>query len=303
LLQGRFRADATDAEGGGLIAIRIRFDGQVALVTGAGRGLGRAYADLLARRGAHVVVHDAGVAPDGTGNDPSVAERAVDEIRQRGGRADPAFEDLAVRGSAASLVTTTVERFGRLDVVVHNAGIAIRSTLSDLDDASLDRAVQVNGRAAVELLRAALPHMAERGYGRIVLTVSGHGLYPDASGYLVAYSVSKQMQFGLMNALSTDAAERGVLINAISPVAATRMLTRQVSPGSLAPEDVAPAVAFLASDACHFSGVVVRAADGKFSIGRYAVTSGIDMSGSRPIEPEALADAWAEVGGGSLAPP
>jgi NAD(P)-dependent dehydrogenase (short-subunit alcohol dehydrogenase family) len=232
-----------------------------------------------------------------------VTERAVREIRERGGRADPAFDDLGVPGSAASLVTATIERFRRLDAAVHNAGIAVRTTLSDLDDATLDRSLQINGRAAVELLRAALPHMVERGYGRVVLTVSGHGLYPDGSADLVAYSVSKQIQFGLLNALSADAAERGVLINAISPVAATRMLTRSVPPGSMLPEDVAPAVAFLASDACHFSGVVVRAADGKFSIGRYAVSAGIDLSGSRPIQPEALADAWAEVAGGSLAPP
>jgi NAD(P)-dependent dehydrogenase (short-subunit alcohol dehydrogenase family) len=159
----------------------IRFGGQVAVVTGAGRGLGRAYALLLGERGAHVVVHDAGVGADGRGADRSVAESVEQEIGERGGSAEASFEDLAVRGAAAKLIERIHRRHGRLDVLIHSAGISSRADLAALDDRDLDRILAINGRAAIELIRAAFPRMADGGYGRIVLTVSGHGLSTQAA--------------------------------------------------------------------------------------------------------------------------
>jgi len=277
----------------------IRFDRQVALVTGAGRGLGRAYAVLLAERGAHVVVHDAGVDLHGEGSDRAVAESVVHEIRAAGGRADPAFEDLDQRGASTTLVERTARDHGRLDVLIHSAGISIHAGLADTDDATLDRVIAINGRAAIELLRAAYPVMAPRRYGRVVLTVSGHGLYPGEEGDLVAYGASKAMQFGLLNSVAAEFARVGILVNAVSPVAATRMLTRDVAPDELQPEDVAPGVVYLASPECTASGVVMRAANGRFSIGRYAVNDGVDLKGAMP---EAVAAAWDRIVAGPYQP-
>lgn len=275
----------------------IRFDGQIALITGAGRGLGRTYAVLLAERGARVIVHDAGVDRDGHGHDRAVAEAVVSEIEQAGGLAEPAYEDLRVRGSARSLVEGIDARHGRLDVVVHSAGIAPRAALEDTTDDLLDRVVAINARSAIELTRAAIPIMARRRYGRIVLTVSGHGLYPGPEADLVAYGVSKAMQFGLMNGIAQAAAEDGILVNAVSPVAATRMLTRTVEPGTLRPEDVAAGVAFLASQACDSFGLVLRAAGRRFSIGTYAVNTGTELP-PVGLSPEAIAAAWPTITSG-----
>ena len=279
----------------------IRFDGQVALVTGAGRGLGRAYALLLAARGAKVMVHDAGVDRNGTGSDQNVAATVVEEIRKSGGEAEAAFDDLAVRGSAASVVDEAERRFRRLDVLIHSAGIAVHGTMSEMDDATFDRILAINGRAAIELLRAAFPVMARQRYGRIVLTVSGHGLYPGDEADLVAYGVSKAMQFGLMNSVAHEFDTAGIKVNAISPVAATRMLTTPVSAGSLRPEDVAAGVIYLASRDCPSTGLVLRAAAGKFSLGRYAVTAGVDLGAA--TSPEAVAAEWPAITAGPWAEP
>jgi NAD(P)-dependent dehydrogenase (short-subunit alcohol dehydrogenase family) len=273
----------------------IRFDGQLALITGAGRGLGRAYALLLAQRGARIVVHDAGVDPAGLAPDRSVADAVVAEITSRGGHASAAYDDLAVAVSGRRLVERVVAEEGDIDVLIHSAGISARGQLEDTADDLLARVIAINALSAVELTRAVTPAMAARGYGRVVLTVSGHGLYPDEEADLVAYGISKAMLFGLMNGIAGELASHGVLVNAVSPVAATRMLTRAVRGGALRPEAVAPGVAYLASSACDVWGVVLRAAGGRFSIGRYAATAGVDLSNEDNLSPETVAGAWANI--------
>ncbi len=274
----------------------IRFDGQVILVTGAGRGLGQAYATLFAARGAQVIVHDAGVALDGSQADRGVADSVVREIQQSGGVAIAAHENLDSREACTELVQRAWRELGRLDVLVNNAGLVAYLSLEQTDGATWERLRRVNVEAPFWLSQAAFPGMKQQGYGRIVMTVSGHGLYPTGATDLTAYSVTKAAQFGLMNALAAEGTPFNILVNAISPVAATRMYRAATAPGEMTPEQVAPGVVFLASKVCEQSGVVLRAANGAFSVGRYVFNEGVGF-GREPAAPEAIAKRWEEITG------
>jgi NAD(P)-dependent dehydrogenase (short-subunit alcohol dehydrogenase family) len=275
----------------------IRFDGQVAVITGAGRGLGAAYARLLARRGAKVVVHDAGVAQDGSGFDRSVADGIAAEIVGAGGAAAACYQNLEDPGAGDSIAAFALERFGRIDVLVHNAGLVVFAPLAETTPQVWNRMRAIGIDAAVHLARAVVPHMTRQGYGRIVLTTSGRALrVEDCVPGLIAYSTAKMAQVGLMVGLAAELQGTGVHVNAISPVAATRVLRRQAP--ELRPELVAPAVAFLASAACQASGVVVNAAGGRFSTGDWERGDAIDL-GASPATPEDIARHWQRLRGDS----
>jgi NAD(P)-dependent dehydrogenase (short-subunit alcohol dehydrogenase family) len=272
----------------------IDFAGHVTLVTGAGRGLGRAYARLLAERGATVIVHDAGVGVDGAGGDLSVADAVVTEIRTQGGTAAAAYDDLGDREGCRALVEGVLRRFGKVDALVHSAGLVIRAPIDEIDEARWRRSQSVNVDAAFWLLQAVVPGMLKRGYGRIVLTTSGYGLGPaDDVLDLVAYCSTKAAQYGLMNGLAWAAAD-GVLVNAVAPIAATRIYSRPVEPGELSPEQAAPGVVFLASPACDVSGIVLRAEGGRFAVAGYDRGSGVDF-GRMPVTPEKVAECWPDI--------
>jgi NAD(P)-dependent dehydrogenase (short-subunit alcohol dehydrogenase family) len=273
----------------------IHFGGKVAVVTGAGRGLGAAYARLLASRGASVVVHDAGVSQSGDGFDPSIADSVVQQIVGEGGTAAACHENLEDAAACRRVVQFAVDRFGRLDALIHNAGLVIFAGLEDTHAEIWDRMVNLSVHAPFHLIQAAIPHMCRQHYGRIVLTTSGRALrVSDCVPGLAAYSVGKMAQLGLMVAVAAEHQDNGIQINAISPVAATRVLRR--SAPELLPELVAPGVAFLASAACNMSGVVLRAAGGRFSVVRWTGSDGVDF-GPIPIRPEAIAARWREICG------
>src|SRR5882757_7801943 len=167
----------------------IRFDGQVAIVTGAGRGLGAAYARLIAGLGGAVVVHDAGVAQDGSGFDRSVADSVASAIVADGGVAVPCHENLEQAAACRCVVDFALDRFGRIDALVHNAGLVVFSGLQETDPALWDRMIAIGVNAPFHLARAAAPHMVRQGYGRIVLTTSGRAMrVEDCLPGLVAYS-------------------------------------------------------------------------------------------------------------------
>ncbi len=272
----------------------IRFGGQVVLVTGAGRGLGRAYALLLAERGAHVVVHDAGIEPDGTGGDPSLADAVVREIVEAGGQATAAYENLGIREACVALAESVESRHGRVDALIHNAGLVRFVGLEETDPDTWELLRGVHVDAPLWLSRTLLPGMKRRRYGRFVITVSGHGLYRTGSTDLAAYRICKAAAYGLMGVLADEGEEFGIRANAISPVAATRMYRRDAVPGELLPEFVAPGVVYLASSACTVSGAVLSAHDGHFAAGRYETSEGVDF-GRKPVTPEQIAAAWNEI--------
>jgi NAD(P)-dependent dehydrogenase (short-subunit alcohol dehydrogenase family) len=249
----------------------IRFDGQVVLVTGAGQGLGRAYALELANRGAQVVVNDAGVQRDGSGGDSDLAVAVADEI---GSRALAGSDDVRDPSACAGLIARVLDRFGRLDALVHNAGTVSFAALEDTTDEVWRSTIGVHADAAFWLSRAVWPVFRRQAYGRIVLTVSGVALSMErATDDLAAYSAGKGAQFGLLNALAVEGAPHGIRVNAVSPVAATRMSRSSAAP----PEHVAPVVAFLASRACATSGAVVRVAGSRVSTGAYVNGSELDV--------------------------
>jgi NAD(P)-dependent dehydrogenase (short-subunit alcohol dehydrogenase family) len=270
----------------------IRFDGQVAIVTGSGRGLGRAYATLLAARGASVVVHDAGVALDGTGSDHAVADTVVQEITTAGGKAVPCYENIELREGCLCLIDTALSQFGRLDILIHNAGWITFTPLEEMTPELLERVLNIQVNAPFWLSQAAFPTMQRQRYGRIIFTTSGRGMFlEDALPELSGYAIGKMAQLGLMNALAVSGEAYGIRVNAISPVAATRMFRSPVASGELRPEHVAPGVAFLASPGCNFSGVVLQASNGHFTTARWQRSVGIDF-GKADISPEEIAQHW-----------
>jgi len=265
------------------------------VVTGAGRGLGAAYARLIAARGGAVVVHDAGVEQDGSGFDPSVADAVALEIIAGGGSAAACYENLEDPAACARIVAFALDRFGRLDALVHNAGLVVFASLEDSDPAVWDRMIAIGVDASFHLARAAVPHMRGQGYGRIVLTTSGRAMrVEDCVPGLIGYSAAKMAQVGLMVGLAAELRDTNIRVNAISPVAATRVLRR--SAPELLPELVAPGVAFLASSACDVSGVVLCAAGGRFSAAWWDRNDGLDL-GATPPSPEDIAARWHEIAG------
>lgn len=250
----------------------IRFDNQVVLITGAGRGLGTAYAHLFAERGATVIVHDAGVECDGSGGDPKPAHSVAESITAKGGLALVETQNLWDRAACRELIGNVVERCGRLDALVHSAGLVVYKGVKGTSPRDWETMQRVNIDAPFWLCQAAWPIMEQQGYGRIVLTVSGYGLFTFEGSGVTAYSMGKAAQYGLMNGLAGEGKQRGIKVNAISPVAATRMFRRDAAPEELRPESVAPGVVLLGSRECPWSGKVLRAAGGTFSVGEFHTT-------------------------------
>ena len=255
----------------------IDFAGQVVLVTGAGRGLGAAYATLIAARGGIVAVHDGGVSPDGTGHDPGPAHAVRDRIIAAGGRASAHVQDLAVRAECMELVGEVLSQYERIDAFIHSAGIVRYRRITETTEEEWRRISAINIDAAWWLCQAVWTPMLARRYGRIVLTTSGYGLRVVAGADVAAYAVSKAAQFGLMNALAGDGQPHGILVNAVAPIAATRIFRRPTRPDELTPDSVAPGVAMLASKDCPVTGTVLTAAGGRWAIQRWALTEERDL--------------------------
>lgn len=245
----------------------IRMDDRVAVVTGAGAGLGRVYALELAKRGAKVVVNDLGGARDGTGEgSASPADEVVQEIEAMGGEAVASYDSVATPEGGAAIVQTAVEAFGSVDILINNAGILRDKTLAKLDPKDWDAVISVHLDGAFNVTRPALAKMRENGYGRIVVTTSAAGLYGNFGQ--TNYSAAKMGVIGLMNSLKLEGEKYNIKVNAVAPVATTRLTDDILPPDmldKLKPEFVAPLVVYLCSEQCPENGGVYNAGMGYFS--------------------------------------
>src|SRR6202451_4346806 len=199
----------------------LSFDGRVAVVTGGGRGLGRSYALLLALRGAKVVVNDPGGSLDGEGVDSGPAECVVSEITAAGGQAVACTESVSTPEGGDSIVRTALEHYGRLDILIHNAGNVRRGSLKEMSYEDFDAVLDVHLRGAFNVVRPAFPVMCQAGYGRMVLTSSIGGLYGNRD--VANYAAAKAGVIGLSNVAALEGAAEGVQCNVIVPAAVTRM--------------------------------------------------------------------------------
>jgi NAD(P)-dependent dehydrogenase (short-subunit alcohol dehydrogenase family) len=275
----------------------------VAVVTGAGRGIGRAHALLLADRGASVVVNDLGGSMQGDGADAEPASSVAAEITAAGGVAIADDSDVASAASAQTLVDAAIERFGRLDILINNAGIIRWAGMPDVDADNLARHLAVHVGGSFNTTRAAWPHMVEQDYGRIVMTSSSgiFGLLENLS-----YSTAKAGVVGLTRSLMTEGAAHGIQVNAILPAAMTRMAGRSAdetealdradasASAAMAPDLVAPLVAFLAHEDCPVSGEIYAAGGGRFARVFIASTPGYVHTSPQPTI-EDVARNWATI--------
>ena len=275
----------------------LRFDGRVAIVTGAGRGIGFEHARLLAWRGARVVVNDQGVGIDGSGGDAGPAQRAAEAIRAAGGSAVADFSDISTAEGSARLVETALQHFGRLDVLINNAGIYNTDAFPDIDLSDLRRHLDVHVSGSFLTAKACWPHMSENGYGRIVLTTSTGAL--GIRG-LTAYGTAKAAVIGLTRALSAVSAGQSsdIKVNAVAPMAYTRMMAaRDLGGADPEPEPerhpalVAPMAAVLAHETCPVQGEVLMAGMRRYSRLFLAETRGYVHDGL-DVSPELLLERW-----------
>ena len=275
----------------------MNFTGKTAIVTGAGRGLGLSYARELARRGANVVISDIGADPLGAGSDTSIALQAAQMLEAEGCKVVGHHGDLSSEAGCRQLVETTIEAFGQLDILIHNAGWVGYQGIENTDAAFLGRALEINVHAPIWLCKHAWPYLRQASDARVILTTSDRAMYQQyAQAGLVAYSAGKMAQLGIMNALSMEGAADNIMVNAISPVARTRMWGETGEPQNLKPEWVVPGVVFLASAQCRHSGYILRASNGQFTATRFAehpdVDYPVDLTRVQANSPEQIAQRW-----------
>jgi NAD(P)-dependent dehydrogenase (short-subunit alcohol dehydrogenase family) len=253
----------------------LRFDNRVAVITGAGRGLGRAYALLLASKGAKVVINDTGVSLKGDGVDVSPAQEVVREIEAAGGQAIACTDSVATPEGGKAIIDAALNNYGRIDILIHNAGIVRRGSLKELSYEDFELVLDVHLRGAFHVVRPAFPLMCKAGYGRIVLTSSINGLYGNRN--VVNYSVAKAGIIALSNVTALEGADEGVKCNVILPGAVTRMaegLDTSAYP-PMDPELVAPVVGWLAHESCSITGEMLVSMAGRAARAYVAESPGV----------------------------
>jgi NAD(P)-dependent dehydrogenase (short-subunit alcohol dehydrogenase family) len=272
----------------------IRFDDRVAIVTGAGTGLGRAHALGLAARGAKVVVNDLGVGRDGSGSSSEAAETVVAEIKAMGGEAMAHGCDVSDEDGVRDMVAQAIDAWGRVDIAVNNAGILRDKTFAKMEMSDFRKVVDVHLIGSANVAHACWPHMRAQKYGRLVFTSSGSGLYGNFGQS--NYGAAKAAMMGLMNVLHMEGARENIRVNTLAPTAATRM-TEELLPAEaaalLAPETITPGLLYLVSEDAP-SRFIMGAGAGSFAQTRVYETKGITlMDGDNT--PEAVAARFAEM--------
>jgi len=253
----------------------LRFDGRVAVITGAGRGLGRAYALLLASKGAKVVVNDPGVDLRGEGTDTGPADDVVKEITAAGGEAAACTESVATAAGGRAVIESALDHYGRIDVLVHNAGIHRPAPLAEMTYEDFEAVLDVHLRGAFHVVRPAFPPMCAAGYGRVVLTSSIGGLYGNHG--VANYAAAKAGVIGLSHVVALEGAAAGVKCNVVVPAAVTRM-AEGIDTSAYPPMDpdlAAPAVGWLAHESCSITGEMLVTIAGRVARAFVAETPGV----------------------------
>lgn len=272
----------------------IRFDGKVAIVTGAGGGLGRQHALELARRGAKVVVNDLGGSMDGSGGNSAAAEAVVAEIKAAGGEAIANGASVTDDAGVAHLVQQTMDAFGRIDILIANAGILRDKSFSKMELADFEAVMQVHVWGTFKPIKAVWEIMKTQNYGRIVVTTSSSGMYGNFGQ--ANYGAAKMAVLGLMNTLKIEGQKNNIRVNAISPVAATRMTEGLMPPEvleKLKPEYVTPGVVYLVSEDAP-TGAILTAGAGAFALSRIFETEGVYL-GEGGLSVEEVAANWEKI--------
>jgi len=274
----------------------IRFDGRVAVVTGAGRGLGKSHAMLLASRGAKVVVNDLGGTVDGTGGETTPAEEVVNEIKNAGGEAVADYNGVHTSEGAQGIIETAVNEYGKVDILINNAGILRDVSFVKMTDQQWDGVLQVHLYGAYHVTKAAWPIMKKNNYGRVVLTSSAAGLYGNFGQ--TNYGAAKLGLVGLMNSLKAEGSKYNILVNTIAPGAASRM-TESLMPkevlSTMIPELVSPIVALMCSEDFQDSGHIMVAAAGHFAKAQIVESKGIYLDTGSKITIEDVNERLADI--------
>ena len=270
----------------------LGFDGKVAIVTGAGGGLGRSHALELARRGALVVVNDLGGSVDGTGSATTAAQAVVDEIKAAGGEAVANYDSVATPEGGASIVQTALDTFGGVHILVNNAGILRDSSFKNMDKDKLEPVLDVHLKGAFYVTQPAWAHFREQNYGRIVMTSSAAGIFGNFGQ--TNYGAAKMGLVGLTRVLAVEGAKNNIKANAIAPVAKTRMTEDLLGPvaDKLWPETVTPVVVYLAHEDVPVTGEVYSVGGGRVARVFTAVTPGI---ADPKLTAEGVRDSFAQI--------
>ena len=273
----------------------IRFDNRVAIVTGAGGGLGRCHALELARRGAKVVINDLGGALDGSGGNSEAAEAVVAEIKAMGGEAIANGSSVNDEAGVQKMIDDTMAAFGRIDILICNAGILRDKSFSKMTNADIDLVLDVHLRGTFKPIKAVWDIMKEQGYGRVVVTTSSTGLYGNFGQ--ANYGGGKLGVVGIMNTLKIEGAKYDIRVNALCPIAGTRM-TEGLMPDEmfdqLKPEYVTPGVMNLVKEDAP-TGMILSAGAGAFSMAQIVETRGAFVAQGEALTAEAVAAKWNEI--------
>jgi NAD(P)-dependent dehydrogenase (short-subunit alcohol dehydrogenase family) len=269
----------------------------VAIVTGAGGGLGRNHAIELAKRGAKVVVNDLGGSRDGVGSSKSAADHIVEEIKSNGGEAVPNYDNVATPEGGESIVRTALDAFGKLDILINNAGILLDSSFAKIDEKKWDAVMAVHLKGTFCVTKPAFIQMMKQNYGRMVMTASGSGLFGNFGQS--NYASAKMGVVGLVNVLKLEGAKYNIKTNVIAPIAGTR-LTEDIVPPELfrmmKVDFVTPAVLYMCSEPCQDSGVIINAGLGYFSRSAIMTGEGVILSDKEKIPtPEEVMENWGRI--------
>ena len=270
----------------------LGFDGKVAIITGAGGGLGRSHALELARRGALVVVNDLGGSVDGTGSGTTAAQAVVDEITAAGGEAVANYDSVATPEGGRAIVQSALDAAGRVDIIINNAGILRDASFKNMDADKVNAVLDVHLKGAFHVTQPAWEHMRSQSYGRIVCTASGAGVFGNFGQ--ANYGAAKMGLVGLTRVLAVEGAKYNIKANAIAPVAKTRMTEDILGPAAdkLRPELITPVVAWLAHEDCPVSGELYSCGGGRVARVFLGVTPGIVDPG---LTVETVRDRWDEI--------